>query len=246
MSGLTYLITGANRGIGKGLLSTLILRPETTVIAAVRDVAFSKKTLSSIPVGPGSKLIVVKIDSTSATDPVAAVEELKTQHGISKIDVLVSNGGIMDFIGTVLDTPADKVRKHFEINTLGPMLLIQAFYPLLDASAAPKFLIISSGIGSNELLAQYKVTFFAYGVSKAAVNYLARKLHFENERLTIVAYSPGWVQTEMGSGAARGVEMEDAPLGIDDSVRGLGEQFDAATPGNSGGFYSQEGEVMPW
>ena len=68
MSGLTYVITGANRGIGKGLLETLVLRPQTTVIAAVRDVESSKKTLSSVPVGSGSKIIVVKVDSTSATD----------------------------------------------------------------------------------------------------------------------------------------------------------------------------------
>ena len=68
MSGLTYVITGANRGIGKGLLETLILRPQTTAVAAVRNVESSKKTLSSIPIGTGSKILVVKLDCTSATD----------------------------------------------------------------------------------------------------------------------------------------------------------------------------------
>ena len=49
--------------------------------------------------------------------------------------------------------------------------------------------------------------FFGYGLSKAAVNYLVRKLHFENPKLTSMAFNPGWVQTDMGNGAATSVGM---------------------------------------
>lgn len=78
------------------------------------------------------------------------------------------------------------------------------------------------------------------------MNYLVRKLHFENERLTAVAFSPGWVQTDMGTGAANSVGMEDAPLSLEDSIKGLVTQFDAVTAEQSGTFLSQEGEVLPW
>ena len=81
MSGLTYVITAANRSIGKAILKTLILHPNTTVIAAVQNVASSTKALSSSSVGPGSKLIIVKIDLTLDSDPATAVEELQTEMG---------------------------------------------------------------------------------------------------------------------------------------------------------------------
>ena len=79
MSGQVIVITGANRGIGKGLLSTYIARPNTTVVAAVRDVAKSTKDLSSVTIGKDSKLIVVKVDSTVDSDSAAAVKELENQ-----------------------------------------------------------------------------------------------------------------------------------------------------------------------
>lgn len=89
MSRLTYMIPSAGKGIGKGLLETIIARPNTTVVTAVHDVPTVTKTLSTVP-GKDSKLIIVKIDSTSATNTAKAVEELKTKHNISKVDVLVS------------------------------------------------------------------------------------------------------------------------------------------------------------
>ncbi|TVY41988.1 Norsolorinic acid ketoreductase [Lachnellula occidentalis] len=248
MSALTYVITGANRGIGKGLLETLVLRPQTTVVAAVRDVASSEKTLSSVPVGSGSKIIVIKVDSTSATDASEAVQELKSKHGISKVDVLISNAGLLDpaDIAPTLKASVNSVRKHLEVNTLGPLVLIQAFFPLLEVASEPKFLVITSSIGSIKLLEDYQVPFFTYGISKAAANYLVRKLHFENPKLTSMAFNPGWVQTDMGSGAAKSVGMEDAPVTLENSVKGLVTQFDAASREKSGMFISQEGESIPW
>lgn len=229
MPGLTYLITGANRGIGKGVLEVLALRPETTVIAAVRDVPKSTKALSTVKVGKNSKIIFVKIDSTSETDPTAAVEELKTKHSITKVDVLISNAGLLDIIAPVLETPADQVRKHFEVNTIAPFTLIKAFFPLLSASSAPKFLVITSAIGSITDMESFPVPFFAYGVSKAAANFLVRKLHFENPTLTSMAFNPGWVQTDMGTGAAKSVGMEDAPMTLDESIGKLVKLLDGAS-----------------
>ncbi|TVY45222.1 Norsolorinic acid ketoreductase [Lachnellula subtilissima] len=248
MSGLTYVITGANRGIGKGLLETLVLRPQTTVIAAVRDVASSEKTLSSVPVGSGSKIIVVKVDSTSATDASEAVEELKSKHSISKVDVLIANAGLLDAadIAPALNASVSSIRKHFEINTLGPLVLIQAFFPLLEAASDPKFLVLSSSIGSIKLLEDYQVPFFTYGITKSAANYLVRKLHFENPKLTSMAFCPGWVQTDMGTGAAKVVGMDNAPVTLEDSVKGLITQFDGASREKSGTFTSQEGKNIPW
>ncbi len=248
MSGLTYLITGANRGIGKALLSVLILRPNTTIIAAVRDVSSSTETLSNLPVGPGSKLIIIKINSTSDTDPFEAAKELKTKYSITKLDVLLSNAGLLETSAIVptIGTPPDAVRRHFEVNTIGPLNLIKAFIPFLEAAPAPKFFVITSIIGSIEAIKDFPVPFFAYGLSKAATNYLVRKIAFENPKVTAMAFNPGWVQTDMGTGAAQGVGMKEAPMTLEDSVKGMVKLFDDASIEKTGTFTQVDGETIPW
>ena len=247
-SGLTYLITGASRGIGLAIVETLIARPDTTVIAAVRDPKTSASAFDHVSKGSNSKLIVIKIDVSIDTDSAAAAKELTTHHGVSHIDVLVSNAAILDASSIVptLDTPIEAVRKHMEINALAPLLLVQAFMPLLLQSASPKFLAITSSSGSITLLDKYPMPFFAYGVSKAALNYLVRKLALENPNLVSIAYSPGWVQTDMGNRAAIGVGVEKAPLTLEESVAAVVKRFDEADKEKSGKFFSYTGESLPW
>jgi len=245
MSGLTYVITGANRGLGLGFLEAFIARPNNTVVATVRNVASSIKTLSTVPVGKGSKLIIVKLDSKIDSDPAAAVAELKSK-GISKVDVLISNAGYMGPSATVLETDPAIVRESFEVNTIGPLNLIKAFYPLLEASSAPKFLVLSTGIGSIALLGTYKVPFFAYGMSKAAVNYLVVKLSYELPKLDSQAFNPGWVQTDMGNAGATSVGMEKAPMKYEDSIKGMVKLFDEASIEKTGTFTVVDGTSSPW
>ncbi len=246
--GLTYLITGANRGIGLGLVEALVARPRTTVIAAVRDPAASSSAFAKVSPGTSSKLVIVKLDMSSETDALDAAKRLEACHRISHIDVLVSNAGIMEpsAISSVLSTPIEKVRKHVEVNAFGPLLLIQAFYPLLEKSAAPQFLSITSGIGSLGSIGKYSVPFYAYGTSKAAQNYLVAKLAQEIPTLVSIAYSPGWVQTDMGNGAAKGVGMESAPLTLEATIPKLLKLFDEASLENTGKFFNQDGEIIPW
>lgn len=66
------------------------------------------------------------------------------------------------------------------MNVVGTAALFKASYPLLKSSTpAPKFVVISSGMGSNTFGATLPVNTMPYNVSKAAVNYLTTKLHFE-------------------------------------------------------------------
>lgn len=128
-SNQVYVITGANRGIGKGLLTTYLARPNTMVIAAVRDVTKPTKNLVTITVGKDSKLIIVKIDSTIDSDPTTAVKELETEHSITKVNVLISNAGLMRLIAPTLQTLAQVVRDQFEVNTIGPLNFDPSFLP---------------------------------------------------------------------------------------------------------------------
>jgi NAD(P)-dependent dehydrogenase (short-subunit alcohol dehydrogenase family) len=78
---------------------------------------------------------------------------------------------------------------NLQVNTLGPLVLFQAVYPLLKATtASPKFIAISSFAGSiGSMSLGMSVKSIAYGTSKAALNFVMRKLHHENDGLS--AYS---------------------------------------------------------
>ncbi|KAF9691381.1 hypothetical protein EKO04_010689 [Ascochyta lentis] len=250
---LTYLITGANRGIGKGLTSSLLLRPNTTVIAGVRDVASSTPILSSLPTGAGSKLIVVKLDSASESSATSAVSELTTKHSITSIDVVIANAGTAHSGASVATVSVSALQDHFNVNTVGPVLLFQAVAPLLKASAtgAPKFLAISTLIGSIAAQDQLPPTggFAPYGSSKVALNWLVKRLHIEEQWLTAYVSHPGLVLTDMARSFVGSDENAKAMGGItvEESVAGLLKTLDAATRESTGGvFKSYDGTGLPW
>jgi NAD(P)-dependent dehydrogenase (short-subunit alcohol dehydrogenase family) len=91
----------------------------------------------------------------------------------------------MEMTGTALETTADDVRAHVEVNVIGTLVLFQATYPLLKASTpSPKFIPISASSGSIEYGTRIPINILSYGLSKAAQNYLARKIHAENDGLS--------------------------------------------------------------
>ena len=96
------------------------------------EVVKSEKSLDSVRLGTGSKIIVLKIHSASKTDAKAAVEELKIKYGISKLNVVIANAGILRSFTTVLDSSSEEFNELFTVNTLGPVLLFRATWPLLD------------------------------------------------------------------------------------------------------------------
>jgi norsolorinic acid ketoreductase len=221
----TYLITGANRGIGNGLVQNYLSRPNAVVIATTRDLSSpSSKALSTLPAGKNSKIIVVKLDSSIDTDAETAINELKAVHGINHIDTVIANAGIANYWGPTSTTPVDAFQNHFNINTIGTLTLFQATNALLDNSSEPKFVYISTVVGSIGDLEKWPLQGVAYGASKAAANYIMRKIHLEHPKLTVFPLHPGWVQTEMGNDGAVANGLEQAPVTLKDSIDGLTEK----------------------
>jgi norsolorinic acid ketoreductase len=179
-------------GIGNGLAKGYASRSNTVVIAGVRDPASaSSKALLDISRGDGSSVIVVKVDSTSETDPQEAVQQLKQKHNIDHLDIVIANAGIATTLDPVKDLPVQVLREHLEVNLVGPLLLLQATLPLLERSSSPKFVYVSTTLGSIGDIEHWPISAAGYGASKAAMNYFTRKIHFENQRLTSFAIHPG-------------------------------------------------------
>ncbi|KAK0706003.1 short chain dehydrogenase [Lasiosphaeria miniovina] len=253
----TYLITGANRGIGKGFVSTLLSRPSTTVIAAVRDPSHAtSRALSDLPKAAGSKLITVKLDSSVTSAAADAVATLKKNHDITAIDVVVANAGIAAGGAPIRETTSANAIEHFNVNTIAPILLFQATADLLQASKTgnPKFIAISTLIGSigtiDALVAlNFPNTASPYGGSKAALNWFVRRLHFEEPWLTSFVFHPGLVETDLAASSITGTGLSLKDLGaisVETSVAGMTKTIDAATRDIGGTFQNHDGATNPW
>lgn len=252
----TFLVTGAGRGIGLGLAGTILQKPSATLIAAVRDPAKSTAAIEALPRADGARVIIVKIDSSVDADPAAAVHKLREEHGITSIDVVVANAGIAHSGTPVTTIDPAVLREHLEVNTVAPVLLLQAVLPLLKASTSkdgPLFLPLSTAVASNGLadyiMGLFPPTLASYGASKAALNFLVTRLHVEESWLTTFVVHPGLVLTDMGSGlvSASGKDAEAAAIDVPTSVAGLSKLIDEATRNTHGGsFKNYDGTSLPW
>jgi norsolorinic acid ketoreductase len=158
------------------------------------------------------------------------------------------SSGILKYVGVLTTTPVSEFRDHWEVNTLGLVVLFQAVHKLLLASptGTPKFAYISSGAGSIGGFVNMKFT--ACGSSKAAANYLVKALDVENPSLLTLSISPGWVATDMGNVGAVSKGLPQAPVTAEDSVAGILSRIDAVTKETSGRFWNYKIETggKPW
>ncbi|KAI9657220.1 MAG: hypothetical protein M1831_004406 [Alyxoria varia] len=256
MSQTKYLITGANRGIGRGLVSHYLSRPSNTVIAAVRDPSISSsQSLSTLPAGPSSNLILVKLisDSTDADDPSSSpatlAQELRTTHNIHSIDVIIPNAAVVSAFPKVQDLKPQDMHEHFSVNVVAVTQLFRAMRPFLLASKNPKFVPIGSAAGSLGINSNVHIRNALYAPTKAALHHLTLLLHHENEGMTIFPVDPGMVSTDMGSTGAKelGGSLEMALVSVEDCVAGLTNAIDNATREHtSGTFPSYNGSITPW
>ncbi|PQE16229.1 hypothetical protein CJF32_00010740 [Rutstroemia sp. NJR-2017a WRK4] len=248
MSNTIYLITGANRGIGRGIAEKYLSQPNTTIIAAVRDAqAPTSKELNNLPKGQSSQLILIEIDASNEEAPSLAAKELSTKHNIAHIDILIANAGIADDYSPVAEVPIAKVKKHVEINAYGSLLLFQAFFPLLSKAQSPKFVAVGSPIGSITGMESRTYPMAAYGASKAMLHWFVRKIHQENENLVAFVVDPGFVQSDMGNTGARRFGMEKAFITIEDSANFIVKTIDESTrEKTSGHFPTIEGGDFPF
>lgn len=253
---LTYFITGANRGIGKGLVTILLQRPTTTVIATVRDLSSNTtEELRQLHTAKDSKLIVLKLDSAIENDAFDAVTCLTQTHDITSLDVVVANAGISHSGNPVAQTSAEADLEHFSVNSIAPLVLFRATASLLKASKSgrrPTFVALSSVIGSiggMELLAGFPAKLSPYGASKAALNWLVRRLQFEEPWLISFVIHPGLVLSDMGSAAVKEAGADPTALGaitVEESAKAILNSIDAATPDTTGTFQSYSGAILPW
>jgi norsolorinic acid ketoreductase len=249
------LVTGVTRGIGAELLAQLLARKDTLVIAGVRSLkaAASEKLIAQSK--SNKNLIVVQLDSESDTDAQAAARTVKEEHGIDHLDLIIANAGVLQDTSLLVDVKADDFRTSMNINVVSPILLFQAFEPLLSKGTNPRVLFVSTAVASLGLQRQlpYKAT--TYGSSKAALNYVALRVALEHPNITAITLHPGLVATDMATTATTslGVDLDKAvekgeAIRPADSAKAILKLADeAVNETHSGKFFNAPtGDELPW
>ncbi|KAK3903541.1 hypothetical protein C8A05DRAFT_32721 [Staphylotrichum tortipilum] len=264
MSPTVVLITGANRGIGRGLLELYLARPDHTVIAAVRDPSHATaQELAALPRHvSGTSLVVTKLDLTVPSDPAAAAADLVARHGIRRVDILVANAGIALKWVEVAEVTPDDIQQHVDVNVHGFVRLFQAFRPVLETASHPKWVTIGSSSAIltaphppfSESVAQvvFSSNFIpmknaAYAPTKLVQHWLTKAIHTEQPWINAFPVDPGWVQTDLGQRGADAFGFEKAAITVAESVGGIIKVIDAATrETHSGKLWVYTGEQSPW
>ncbi|MCD2185538.1 SDR family NAD(P)-dependent oxidoreductase [Actinomycetospora soli] len=224
----TAFITGASRGIGAHAARRLAAQG-VTVLAGCRTPAAAD--VSEENVHP------IALDVTDDASVAAAVKEVEASFGA--LDVLVNNAGVAGTRARPADTGPDEVREVLETNVVGPVRVTHAFLPLLRASATPRLVLVSSQLGSLQLMDAGRWEnwpHLAYPSSKAALNMAGLMYARTLPDVLVTIVNPGFTATEFND--YRGHQTLDE--GTDALVAAVLD-----TEGPSGRSLSREG-LTPW
>ncbi len=219
----TFLVTGANRGIGLEYCRQLKERGER-VIAVCR---YPSTELSNLGV-----LVETDIDITSDQN----VADLVSRLDGKTIDVLINNAGILERI-SLNSLDFYSIRRQFEVNALGSLRLTQALLPNLQRGS--KIIMMTSRMGSIE--DNTSGGSYGYRMSKVALSMAGKSLSIDLKPLGIAVaiLHPGLVKTDMTA-------FNDAGITLAKSVKGLLARIDHLNIDNTGTFWHANGETLPW
>jgi NAD(P)-dependent dehydrogenase (short-subunit alcohol dehydrogenase family) len=230
----TILITGANRGIGLELTKQY-------ADDGWRIFACSREPQKSVALNNLAKQYpeLIKIHVLDVADHVQ-IERLAQTLSNEPIDILMNNAGIYpksDANGFGKTNYADWVTA-FNINTMAPLKMAESFIKQITLGKQKSIITITSQMGSIE--DNSSGGNYLYRTSKAAANMVMKSLAVDlrGQGITAVAFNPGWVKTDMGG--------PNAMITSEQSVAGMRQVISQLTLADSGKFFGNNGDIIPW
>ena len=190
MNDKVTIITGAAKGIGKGIARVFAAEGASLVIADVDDRA-GEATAAELSGLNGGRTEFVQTDVTSRDSCRAAVEAVVDQHG--RVDILVSNAGVYPqaFLNEMTEDDWDRI---FAIYVKGMFHMVTAVLPSMRERKQGRVVLTSSVTGPITGYPGWS----HYGATKAAMLGFMRSAAIEvaQEGVTINAVMPGNIMTE--------------------------------------------------
>ena len=223
------LVTGSNRGIGKALVEEAYARGARKVWAAARD----PRTITHPDAAP------LALDVTDPASVAAAAAQAQD------VTVLINNAGAS--VGaSFLDAPVDDVRREFETNFYGPLLVARAFVPVIERNGGGHLLNVHSVVS-------WLAEGTSYSASKAAAWSQTNSLRpvLRPRGIQVTGLHMGYVDTDMttsldvpkatpqdiAAAAFDGVESDADEVLADDTTRWV----KSALSGELAAMYAQFG-----
>jgi NAD(P)-dependent dehydrogenase (short-subunit alcohol dehydrogenase family) len=224
----SVLITGANRGIGLEFARSFAA-DGWRVHACCRhpDKARDLKALEG-------RVTVHRLDVTDGLQVAGLGRELAGQW----IDILINNAGIYGTRAGFGETGYEQWPQVFQVNVMGPLRLAEAFVEQVARSERKLIVNISSRMGS--IAENSSGGGYVYRSSKAALNMVVKSLSIDlaERGIGVVAFHPGWVQTDMGG--------PDGAITAAETVARMRTVIERLAPADNGKFFNYDGGEIPW
>ncbi|KAK6535249.1 hypothetical protein TWF694_001716 [Orbilia ellipsospora] len=231
LQGKLAIVTGASRGIGAAISEKLasyganLVLNYTSESSSQKTADLAKQLLDKY----GTQSIIVRADMSDPRVGEAIIQTIKNSELYSQstkplvIDIIINNAGISKNTKTEDITP-ELFKEHYDINVLGPLMLVQAAIPYLPHDGSGRIVSISSVSATLGLPGQA-----VYGGTKAALEAMTRTWSRElAERCTATCVNPGPVVTDMYGGTTEEFKevmrpfIEHAPLMNTGGAKGRG------------------------
>jgi NAD(P)-dependent dehydrogenase (short-subunit alcohol dehydrogenase family) len=212
LDGKVAVVTGASRGIGKQTClelassgATVVLAARTSEVRPGTPGTLDETAAAVRAVGPAP--LVVRVDVAVQSDLDQLVTTVLGELG--GVDILVNNAAYT--VGKALwthvpDLTREQWDKSMAVNVTAPLMLIQGFWPSMQArgggvvvnvtsgAAVPQPVDVGIGLAGSELGENGPI----YGTTKAALNRMANAIAHEgvSDRIAVINLDPGGVLTE--------------------------------------------------
>jgi len=241
---MNALIIGGQGGLGQALINALRQKPDfdpekdRVFLTTRRPEQTDFAQVFFMDLGDESSIVNV-FDQVSAQ--VAQLDLMVVASG------LLHSGDDVQPEKKVEDIELDMLRRSFEVNAFGPILLAKHFWPLLKTSERSVFAVLSARVSS--ISDNKKGGWYAYRSAKAALNMLIKTLSIEMRRrapkLVCVGLHPGTVDTALSRPFQRNVPKGQL-FSTDLAAMHLLKVIEHLDNQDSGQLFAWDGSIIEW
>ncbi|KAM3829131.1 C-signal-like [Vipera latastei] len=251
----SVLVTGSNRGLGLQLIKHLARKRNLPkwIFATCRDPAGPRTQDLRNLAAEHPQIVILALDTTDPSSVKAAAANVMEHLKGAGLNLLINNAGIINMSSLEAETP-ESMADIYRTNVIGPMIVVQAFLPLLRKAAHESPLkgmscskaaivnVSSEGGSITRVLAWQWGHVIAYRCSKSALNMLSKcqSLHLAKDEILCIALHPGWIQTDLAGSEGT------PPLTTEQSLRAILNTLGRLSEKNTGTFVNWEGDLIPW
>lgn len=233
------------------MVRALLEDPDVDRVVATCREPGRNEALASLQQDHPDDLTVLALDVTDETSIATAAERVAAVS--DRLHLLVNCAGVLHEDGgfqpekKLERVDPEALRRVFEVNAFGPLLVAKHFHALLGHDERSVLANLSARVGS--IGDDRSGGWYAYRASKAAQNMFTKNLAIElgrrAPRCICVALHPGTVETEL-SRPFRSRIPEEKLFSPDRAARQLLAVIEKLQPQDSGGFYAWDGSEIPW